>query len=167
MKKNLLTLAAFAAAVLVTGCESGGGVAARIAEKSVVYNNLAPWQQRDIQDGVVSIGGSTDMVYMALGKPSKIVTSANGTETIWTYNNYFPASARSHAMASLNLTSGVNNTTAVDSSSSPRNARSLSDTSTRGATQSNLDVAELPSDTLSVIFREGQVYQTKLESESK
>ena len=166
MKKTLLPLAALVAALLVGGCDTGGGTSSRIAEKSVVYNNLAPWQQRDIQDGVVSIGGSTDMVYMALGKPSKIVTSANGTETTWTYTNYFPASARSHAMASLNNVSGVNNTN-VESNSSPRNARSLSDTSTRGTTQSSLDVAELPSDTLYVIFRDGQVYQTKLESENK
>ncbi|MDB6126748.1 MAG: hypothetical protein JWM35_644 [Verrucomicrobia bacterium] len=166
MKKSLLTLAASAALFFVAGCDTGG-TSARIAEKTTVYNSLAPWQQRDIQDGVVSIGGSTDMVYMALGKPSKIVTSADGSETTWTYNNYFPASARSHAQASVNSGVGSGHTTGVDSSSSPRNTRSLSDTSTKGTTQTNLDVAELPSDTLYVIFKDGQVYQTKLESEGK
>jgi hypothetical protein len=101
---------------------------------------------------------------MALGKPSKIVTSANGQDTIWTYNNYYPSSSQMHAQAAI-TNSGANYTTRVDSSNSPRNNRSLSDTSTRGTTQTNLDVADLPADTLYVTFREGQVYQTQLESE--
>jgi hypothetical protein len=164
MNKKLPLVVVILATFTVAGCETGGGTASRIQEKSAVYNNLAPWQQRDIQDGVVSIGSSTDMVYMALGKPSKIVTSANGRETTWTYNNYYPPSARSQARATLNTAGGPGNPTRVENSNSPRGA-AKTDTSTRGSTQTNLDVADLPSDTLYVMFRDGQVFQTQLESE--
>ena len=165
MKKILVSFVSLASVFLFVGCESSG-VASRVAEKSVVYNALAPWQQRDIQNGVVSVGGSTDMVYMALGKPSKIVTSADGAQTTWTYSNYYPPSSQSHAQATLNMTGSANNPTRVENSNSPH-GQAKSDTSTRGSTQSGLDVAEMPSDTLYVIFREGQVFQTKLESENR
>ena len=165
MKESVLSFTALVSMLVFAGCESSG-VSARIQEKSAVYNSLQPWQQRDIQNGVVSVGSTTDVVYLAIGKPSKIVTSADGAETTWTYNNYYPPSAQSHAQATLNMTGGANNPTRVENSNSPR-GQAKSDTSTRGSTQSSLDVAEIPSDTLYVIFRDGVVYQTKLESESK
>ena len=165
MKKSVLLFTALASILVFAGCESSG-VSARIQEKSAVYGALQPWQQRDIQNGVVSVGSTTDIVYMAVGKPSKIVTSADGAETTWTYNNYYPPSAQSHAQATLNMAGSANNPTRVENSNSPRGANK-SDTSTRGSTQSSLDVAEIPSDTLYVIFRDGVVYQTKLESENK
>ncbi|MCX6945598.1 MAG: hypothetical protein NT173_12725 [Opitutales bacterium] len=166
MKKILTPFVALAALLLVTGCETTGAPS-RIQEKSAVFDNLAPWQQRDIQDGVVGIGYSTDMVYMAIGKPSKIVTTANGQETVWTYNNYYPSNVQSKAQMVINNTAGGHYASGVESSSSPRSNKSLSDTGTRGTAQASLDVPDLPSDTLYVIFREGQVYQTKLESENR
>jgi hypothetical protein len=164
MKKYLASFAALAAALFIAGCETSG-VSSRVQEKAVVYNNLAPWQQRDIQNGVVGIGFSTDMVYMALGKPSKIVTSANGQDTVWTYNNYYPTSAQMHAQAQFSPGTGADYSTRTDSSNSPRGGKSLSDTSTRGSTNTSLNVADMPSDTLYVTFRDGQVFQTQLESE--
>jgi hypothetical protein len=163
MNKKISLVVGLLLALALAGCETGG-TSARIQEKSAVYNNLAPWQQRDIQNGVVSVGASTDMVYMALGKPSKIVTTANGLETTWTYNNYFPSTSQSRPVATLNMAGGANNPTRVENSNSP-NTPAKSDTSTRGSTQTNLSVPDMPSDTLYVIFREGQVYQTQLESE--
>lgn len=165
MKKSLAPLFVSLLALLVAGCESSG-IQSRIQEKSVVFNNLAPWQQRDIQEGVINVGYSTDMVYMALGKPSKIVTSANGQDTVWTYNNFYPPTARSMAQISLNTsTSGSSPTSGghVESANAPRSGKSLSDT--RGGAQTNLDVPDLPSDTLYVTFRNGQVFQSQLESE--
>jgi hypothetical protein len=166
--QHLASIAAIAATLLFAGCETGG-TSARIQEKAVVFNNLAPWQQRDIQNGVVGIGFSTDMVYMALGKPSKIVTSANGQDTIWTYNNYYPSSAQMHATATVSNTSGAGYTGRVDSpnggSAMTSGGKGLGATGTRGTTNTQLDVAELPADTLYVTFRDGQVFQTQLESE--
>jgi hypothetical protein len=166
MKKLSALFAASAALLFVAGCETSG-VSSRIQEKSAVFGNLAPWQQRDIQNGVVDIGFSTDMVYMSLGKPSKIVTTANGQETIWTYNNYYPPTAQSRAQMNINNTGGAGYAGGVESSSAPRSSKSLSDTGTRGTAQTSLDVPDLPSDTLYVTFREGQVVQTKLESENR
>ena len=166
MKIRLTLLAALAAVLFVTGCESTG-VTTRIQEKSTVFNTLAPWQQRDIKNGIVGVGYSTDMVYIALGKPSKIVTSANGQETVWTYNNYFPPTATYHSQTSLANPGSTNSSRSVESANAPRSTKSLSDTSSKGYAQSQLDVPDLPSDTLYVTFRDGQVYRTKLESESK
>jgi hypothetical protein len=166
MKKYLTPLVALATLVFTAGCETTGS-AARIQEKSVVFNNLAPWQQQDIQNGIVGVGYSTDMVYMALGKPSKIVTTADGLETVWTYNNYYPPSAQSSPQMTINTAGGSNYAASVNSSSSPRNNTSLSATGTKGTAQTSYDVPDLPSDTLFVTFRGGQVLQTKLESENR
>jgi hypothetical protein len=43
----------------------------------------------------------------------------------------------------------------------PRGGKGLSDTSTRGSTQTSLDVADLPADTLYITFRDGQVVADK------
>jgi len=166
MKKYLALFAASAALLLVSGCDSSGS-SARIQEKSVVFNNLAPWQQQDIQNGIINVGYSTDMVYMALGKPSKIVTSANGEETIWTYNNYFPPTAQSAPRSNLQNPGGSNYASSVESSSAPRNNQSLSATGIKGTAQTSLEVPDLPSDTLHVTFRNGQVSDYKLESEGR
>jgi hypothetical protein len=168
MKKTLLPLTALVAVLILAGCESSG-VSSRVQEKSAVFNQLEPWQQRDIQNGVVGIGFSTDMVYMALGKPSKIVTSADGHDTIWTYNNYYPTSAQMHSQVTITNTSGAGYTGRVDSpnggSAMTSGGKSLSATGTRGTTNTSLDVADMPADTLYVTFRDGQVFQTQLESE--
>lgn len=163
MKKYLAPVGALLALLVLAGCESSG-VTARIQEKSALFNSLEPWQQRDIQSGLVNPGFSTDMVYMALGKPSKIVTTADGQETIWTYSNYYPPVAQYQAQASADNSGGKYYGT-VDSSSSPRNPASLSATGQKGTAQTSLDVPDLPADTLYVTFRNGQVTRTQLESE--
>lgn len=166
MKKYLAPLAALAVILLVSSCDISG-VNTRIQEKSVVFNNLEPWQQRDIQNGIVNVGYSTDMVYMALGKPSKIVTSANGEETIWTYNNYYPPTAQSAPQMNIDSRGGSNYASQVESPNSPRGKSGIADTGTKGTAQTSLDVPDLPSDTLFVTFRNGQVFQTQLESERR
>jgi len=166
MKNRLALLAALVAIMLVAGCETSG-ITNRIQEKSVVFNNLAPWQRRDIQNGVVDVGFSTDMVYMALGKPSKIVTSANGKETVWTYNNYYPPTARHEVQMEHVTAGGADYKGSYVSANSPRSGVAFSSTNTRDAPQMSLGVADMPSDTLYITFVEGQVVQTKLESENR
>ena len=166
MKKYLAPLLSLAVLAFLAGCETSG-VSTRIQEKSVVFNSLMAWQQKDIQEGIVDLGFSTDMVYMALGKPSKVVTSANGQETIWTYANYYPPSTQPHAQAANSNPGGANYTSGVESASSPRSGKSLSDTNPKGYSSTSLDVPDMPSDTLYVTFREGQVTATRFESDSK
>lgn len=159
MKTRFLPILALAVTLFFTGCDSAG-VTGRIEEKAVVYNNLEPWQQRDIQNGVINVGYSTDMVYMALGRPTRIVTTADGAETTWTYSNYFPAENSPHSKLNFETKGGASyNQGAVSGAGFS--------TSTRGVTSTSLNVGEIPADTLYVVFREGQVVRSKLESENK
>ena len=61
----------------------------RIQEKPAVFNNLSPQQQGDILGGAIERNYTTDMVYLALGRPKKIVTSADGKRAMWVFvENY-------------------------------------------------------------------------------
>jgi hypothetical protein len=53
------------------------------------------------------------------------------------------------------------------SANSPRSGVAFSSTNSRDAPQMSLGVADMPSDTLYITFVEGQVVQTKLESENR
>ncbi len=70
---------------LLAGCSS---IQKRIAENPDAFAPLSPEAKQTIRDGHVSLGFTPVMVYMALGKPSKINTSADGMETTWTYIHY-------------------------------------------------------------------------------
>lgn len=74
-----------ALAFLLPGCET---TESRIHEKSAVFATLGPKTQDAIQRGLLAPGYTSEMVYMAIGKPSSIETNANGQETIWTYFNF-------------------------------------------------------------------------------
>jgi hypothetical protein len=87
MKKLLFSCLCFA--VLVTaGCNT---VDRRIKEKSAAYNSLAQDAQARVRQGVIAIGDSTDVVYIAMGWPDDIreKTTASERETTWIYNNYW------------------------------------------------------------------------------
>ena len=64
-------------AILLAGCTS---VDKRIAENRTVFAALSPEAQHDIRNGQVSLGFTPAMVYMALGKPAQINTSADAKE---------------------------------------------------------------------------------------
>src|ERR1019366_1300535 len=71
MKKLPVVLGvALGFALLVTGCETDA-LSARIQEKSAVYATLKPWQKKYVDTGVVAMGFTPDMVYMAIGNPTK------------------------------------------------------------------------------------------------
>ncbi|MDB6126750.1 MAG: hypothetical protein JWM35_646 [Verrucomicrobia bacterium] len=166
MKTRSLVFFLCAAPLFFSACDSNG-ITGRIEEKAVVFNQLEPWQQRDIRNGVVNVGHSTDMVYMALGRPTKIVTTADGAETTWTYSNYYPPESAPHSQLNLETKGGAGYSSSTSGVNSPGGGVSLGSTSTRGGTQTSLSVGEIPADTLYVIFKGGQVVRTKLESETK
>jgi len=93
MKKSLIPVgAALLLALLITGCESDGGVAARTQEKSALYATLRPWQKKLIEKGTISQGFTPDMVYIALGHPDKIDAKelSEGHAEMWVYTHYYP-----------------------------------------------------------------------------
>ena len=87
-----LFAAALGLALLVTGCETDGGIAARTREKSAVYATLKVSEKRFIDKGVIAIGFTPDMVYVAMGHPSKVESKdyPEGKRELWTYSRYYP-----------------------------------------------------------------------------
>ncbi len=82
MKPLLLLLLCLT--VLMTGCST---VANRIQEKSATFNALdAPTQAR-LSQGTIAIGDTTDMVYIAIGRPDRVreTATAEGHNQTWVY----------------------------------------------------------------------------------
>lgn len=84
----LLSLLLIGALSLFAGCQS---VDDRIKEKPDVYAHLDPATQEKIKQGIIDLGYTQDMVYLALGKPDEKRESLNegGHEATWSYNTYY------------------------------------------------------------------------------
>ncbi|HET7537400.1 MAG TPA: hypothetical protein VFJ90_13155 [Candidatus Didemnitutus sp.] len=85
---RFLALPLLAALLAAAGCES---VSSRIKEKPDVYASLDPATQNKIKQGIIDIGYSEDMVYLALGKPDERHEQVNqaGRQVTWIYNTYY------------------------------------------------------------------------------
>ena len=86
--KTLSILAALGFALLVSSCST---VDNRIKEKSAVFASLDPQAQARLKQGMIDVGYTMDMVYIALGKPDEVrdKTTAKGRETTWIFKNYW------------------------------------------------------------------------------
>ncbi|MCF7687908.1 MAG: hypothetical protein K9M98_02985 [Cephaloticoccus sp.] len=161
----LSTLAALAAGLLInTGCESTG-ISTRINEKSAVFATLTLEQQKYIRQGAVEIGYTSDMVYMALGKPSKVKSkdSPDGLVEMWTYNNYYPSVTATQLVAGSKSTqSGSWNSVNVGTNDGHSGGASLSSTVQSGP-RTELGFADIPTHTLYVLMLNGKVFDLKLE----
>jgi hypothetical protein len=73
---------------LFSGCQT---VDDRIREKPAVFANVDPATQDKIKQGIIDIGYSEDMVYLALGKPDQKRESvtADNRRVTWIYNTYY------------------------------------------------------------------------------
>ncbi|MDB6126981.1 MAG: hypothetical protein JWM35_877 [Verrucomicrobia bacterium] len=83
-------LGAVSVAGLLGGCTltPSARTQARIQEKPAVFQALTPQQQGDILGGAIERNNTTEMVFLALGQPSRIVTSADGKRAMWVYQEY-------------------------------------------------------------------------------
>ena len=95
--KKLLLLTLVSAVLTLVGCNT---VKTRIEEKSAVFASLDPQTQAKIRQGLVDIGYTTDMVYIAMGKADEIKdrVTAEGHETTWIYNSYWQEYEGSHVV---------------------------------------------------------------------
>ena len=77
--------------LVLAGCETNS-ITRRIEEKSAAYARLAPEQRVKIRQGVIELGFTADMVYMALGHPGKTTVrhTAEGPVAIWIYDRPRP-----------------------------------------------------------------------------
>ncbi len=79
------------AVILALGPAACSTIHSRIEEKPDVFAKLDPATQAKIKQGIIDVGFTPDMVYIALGKPDQArerVTAA-GRQTIWIYNSYY------------------------------------------------------------------------------
>ena len=89
MNRRLITTFMLAAGFgFLTGCQS---VNDRIREKPAVFAALDAATQNNIKQGIIDIGYTEDMVYLALGKPDQIreSTRTDGKTTTWIYSTYY------------------------------------------------------------------------------
>jgi hypothetical protein len=172
MKKSLPLLgAALGLALLFAGCESDNS--ARIQEKSAVYATLKPWQKKYVDTGVVAMGFTPDMVYMAIGNPSD-KKPVDGGE-MWVFKNYYPTVAADQVKRTLNTETSMDHTTVggmqMESNgaggtrpagSAPGGAGQSAST-TGGPQGGSIEPADLQSYTLYVTFKNGVVARMKLD----
>lgn len=88
MKTRIFTALAAVCLALFVGCQS---VDDRIKEKPEVFAKQDAITQDKIKQGIIEIGFTEDMVYLALGKPDQKRESVNagGKTTTWSYNTYY------------------------------------------------------------------------------
>lgn len=86
--RHFLTLLAGAAVLLFAGCQS---VESRIKEKPEVFASVDRATQEKIKQGIIDLGYTEDMVYLALGNPDQKRESvtASGRTLTWIYNTYY------------------------------------------------------------------------------
>ena len=87
-KKFFVLVCGVAALLLAAGCQT---VETRIRENPQLFASLDPETQAKIRQGIIDIGYTEDMVYLALGAPDqkREARSAAGSQTVWIYNTYF------------------------------------------------------------------------------
>jgi len=81
----------FLAAVLLLTLAGCTTVNRRIQERSTVYAALDPATQDRLRLGRVDLGDTPDMVYIALGRPTKTTDriTAEGRDSTWSYKSFY------------------------------------------------------------------------------
>ena len=162
--KLLLSLAAI---LIQAGCAAT--TTQRIEEKKSEFAALTPEDQQAVKAGVIKVGYSQDMVYMALGKPS--TAKAEAEKETWEYRNYVPSEivARGKPAPSAAGLAGRHSSSVSgwDNSRLPSEGSARGDVNnyeSRGsAPQGMPPPAVEPSVTLFVFFEHGKVSDFKLE----
>jgi len=88
MKHRILASLLLAGLAFTAGCQT---VETRIKEKPEVFAQIDKATQDKIKQGIIDLGYSEDMVYLALGAPDqkREAISATGTSITWIYNTYY------------------------------------------------------------------------------
>ena len=164
MKTPRFVLGAACGLALLAGCHSPTTTAMRMQEKNSVIQSLPEEQQKKIAGGVVEVGYTADMVYVALGRPSRVSVTTDGRVGIWTYDHYLPSEAvsskpfytvRAYPKGMPAFRGGSSAPSAHDSGSrgdvnrGPREARPLAE-------------ADAGPVTLEILFQKGRVYRMEV-----
>src|ERR1700712_4717649 len=76
------------AVALLSGCDTFSN---RAEQKATVFNSLDANTQDRLHKGMIAVGDTKDMVYIALGIPDrkKERVTEHGRETTWIYSTYY------------------------------------------------------------------------------
>jgi len=85
---------------LTAGCGTTDTLAKRIEQNREVYAGLSAEEKKQIQDGVITVGFSPEMVLMALGKPQRILPGKGPGEEDWVYVNVYSRDGNSLSLSS-------------------------------------------------------------------
>ena len=176
MKPHIIPTAAVVLFVLMlAGCETDGGIAARTKEKSATYATLKQWEKNYIAKGIPSVGFTPDMVYMAMGHPTKIEPKDDPEGRkgeLWTYSRYYPNLTASEVQsAKFNpespyqplpptmQTAGGAYPNGPNVPQIPRGMSQIPESiaKTGGPQGGSMEPADLPSYTFYILFLEGKV----------
>ncbi|MBI5769477.1 MAG: hypothetical protein HZA93_17005 [Verrucomicrobia bacterium] len=148
-------------ALAAAGCQHPR--AARIQEHAALFRSLDAFSQNLIENGLVNYGFTPELVYMALGKPSRVSSTATpeGPTETWIYKNFLYASANAAKF-------GVNNPGTKQQpgpmlSSSAPGGPSLTSTKTSPVQPTVSDMSDTPIATLFLELREGRVVTVRIE----
>jgi hypothetical protein len=85
--KTLLLIAVSLLMLPLSGCNTFNQ---RAEEKAATFDSLDPQAREKLKHGVIEIGNTPDMVYIALGRPDEKRAKAtdHGQEQTWIYNSY-------------------------------------------------------------------------------
>jgi hypothetical protein len=88
MKAPIISFFLATLTLLLGACST---VDSRIKEKQDMFDSLTPTEQADIKQGIVGVGYTPDMVYMAMGRADNVKDriTPKGTVTTWIYNQYY------------------------------------------------------------------------------
>jgi hypothetical protein len=176
MRFVCLVAAASVAALVLTGCNGLTPKAEtehRIQEKGDFFTKLTEHQQNDILGGAVERGNTPDMVYMALGKPTKVVTSADGQRAMWVYIEYY--SHKGAVSTGLNSPNSSHYTPGLVAANTPYNGdpngpkwqqpMAFGTAGTLGPVQM-LELPDMLTKTVYIFFHGGKVAEIKLDGDA-
>jgi hypothetical protein len=85
--KKILSFCCLCGLLTTLGCDTFDR---RSHEKAAAFAALPPASQEKLKKGVIEIGDSPDMVYIAMGTPDerRDSTKVGGREMTWIYNSY-------------------------------------------------------------------------------
>jgi hypothetical protein len=169
--RTVLVLAAGVATLVVTGCAGltpAGQTQARIRERPTVFQALSPTRQSDILGGAIECGFTTDMVYLALGKPKKVVVSADGQKSMWIYEEHYAVAGPATLVLNSHDTAYRSQIVSPNTPflGGPKQAAPMDFHTTDRYFSQSLEPAELKTKTVYVFFLRGKVAEIKLDGDA-
>ena len=103
--------------LLCTGCL--GPRSTRISQNEAFFASVDPFSQKLIRQGLINLGFTNELVYLALGKPNRTRTiqTSEGEVQVWIYRNFLYRQSGAVSINSRNL--GTRSYGPIASSSAP------------------------------------------------